>query len=103
MKTEKVKSPFFSVVIPLKEIGYYIIFEAIPALDQQLYKKFEVIVLPNQHESYDLTLLKKYKWLRIIPTGKVTRPAEKRDIGAKEAKGNIIAFIDDDAYPPKEW
>ena len=78
-------------------------FENIPEFENQTYKKFEVIVLPNEHAQYDLTLLKKYKWLKIIPTGKITKPAEKRNIGVKEAKGNIIAFIDDDAYPGNDW
>jgi hypothetical protein len=37
-----------------------------------------------------------------LPTGKV-RPAEKRNIGIKAAKGEIVAFIDDDAYPDAHW
>jgi len=31
------------------------------------------------------------------------RPAEKRNLGIKAAKGEIIAFIDDDAYPDAHW
>ena len=38
----------------------------------------------------------------MIPTGNL-KPADKRDIGLKQAKGEIIAFIDDDAYPVKSW
>ena len=38
----------------------------------------------------------------IIPTGKV-RPAEKRNIGINAAKGDLVAFIDDDAYPDAHW
>ena len=38
----------------------------------------------------------------MIPTGKV-RPAEKRNIGIKAAKGEVVAFIDDDAYPDARW
>ena len=40
--------------------------------------------------------------LRIIPTGPLS-PGKKRDIAAAEAKGDILAFIDDDAYPSKDW
>lgn len=72
-------------------------------MNLQSFKNFEVIVLPNEHATYDLTLMNQYKWLRIVPTGSVTRPAQKRDIGVKNAKGKIIAFIDDDAYPDKDW
>ena len=40
--------------------------------------------------------------VRIFPTGPVC-PAEKRDIALKYAKGEIVAFIDDDAYPSRDW
>jgi cellulose synthase/poly-beta-1,6-N-acetylglucosamine synthase-like glycosyltransferase len=96
---KKINQPFFSVVIPLQQLSYVLLFENLPALNNQTYKKFEVIVLPNEHSQYDISLLKKYKWVRIIPTGNSTKPAEKRNIGAKQAKGNIVMFLDDDAYP----
>lgn len=94
---------FISVIIPVKNWSYCLIFENLPALDQQIFKNFEVIVLLNEHSQYDLTLLKKYPWLRIIPTSKITKPAEKRNIGVKNAKGDIIGFIDDDTSPTKNW
>jgi cellulose synthase/poly-beta-1,6-N-acetylglucosamine synthase-like glycosyltransferase len=30
-------------------------------------------------------------------------PAEKRNLGAREAKADILVFIDDDAYPESNW
>lgn len=97
------KNPLVSIIIPLRNLSYYLIFESLPELDKQTYKKYEIIVLPNEQGQYDLTLLRKYRKLRIIPTGKITRPAAKRDIGVKEAKGEIISFLDDDAYPDEHW
>lgn len=96
-------SPFITVIIPVRETSYYLLFENLPAFVNQTHKKFEVIVLPNTHSQYDLTLLRQYKWLKIIPTGNITRPAEKRNIGVKNAKGEIVGFIDDDAYPDTIW
>ncbi len=96
-------TPFISIIIPVKKLSSYLISENLPAFKKQTYKYFEVIVLPNQKTKDDKTLLKKYPWLRVIATGKITRPAEKRDHGVKHAKGDIIAFIDDDAYPTSEW
>ncbi len=92
-----------SVIIPLKELSYYLMYEGLPELDKQTYRNFEVIVLTNEQSLYDFTLCKKYRWLRIIPTGKVTRPAKKRDIGVQNATGDLVAFIDDDAYPSADW
>ncbi len=97
------KDPTVSVIIPVKQLSYFLIYENLPSFENQTSKDFEVIVLPNEQALYDLTLLKKYPWLRILPTGSVTRPAMKRDIGAKNAKGSIIAFLDDDAYVTADW
>ncbi|MFA5156106.1 MAG: glycosyltransferase [Candidatus Omnitrophota bacterium] len=57
---------------------------------------FEIIVLPDGPVS------EAQKEVRIIPTGPVS-PAHKRDIGFKQANGEIIAFLDDDAWPEKAW
>src|SRR3989344_4525869 len=97
------KNLFVSVVVPVKALSYYLLHENLPELFRQTYKNYEVLVLPNNPSLYDITLLKRYKKLRIIPTGKITRPAQKRDIGVKESKGKIIAFLDDDAYPDPNW
>ncbi|OGK18278.1 hypothetical protein A3G67_03215 [Candidatus Roizmanbacteria bacterium RIFCSPLOWO2_12_FULL_40_12] len=97
------KNLFVSVVVPVKALSYYLLHENLPELFRQTYKNYEVLVLPNNPSLYDITLLKRYKKLRIIPTGKITRPAQKRDIGVKESKGKIIAFLDDDAYPDPHW
>ncbi len=40
--------------------------------------------------------------IKIIPTGSAN-PAKKRDMAMNYAKGEIHAFIDDDAYPKKDW
>jgi len=84
-----------SVIIAVGVPGDYIreCIEHCRALD---YPDFEIIVLPDG----DWT--PPYPDIRVIPTGRV-RPAEKRDRGAREARGDIIAIIDDDAYPDPGW
>jgi len=72
--------------------------ECLNALAHQTYGHFEVIVLPDAPADlgphpFDL---------RVLPTGK-TRPAEKRNEGIRAARGEIVAFIDDDAYPVPNW
>jgi len=66
------------------------------------YHDFEIIILPDFEFSIENTVLGTAIPIRVIPTGAV-KPGDKRDIGLKHAKGEIIAFIDDDAYPVREW
>ena len=61
------------------------------------YEDFEILVLPDYCDKKS-----KNKNLKIIETGKV-KPALKRNIGMKLAIGDFFAFIDDDAYPRKDW
>jgi cellulose synthase/poly-beta-1,6-N-acetylglucosamine synthase-like glycosyltransferase len=60
------------------------------------YSDFEIIVFPD----------KPFPWpdsrIRIVATGDLT-PPRKRDFALKESKGEVMAFIDDDAYPDRDW
>ncbi|MBO4708969.1 MAG: glycosyltransferase [Kiritimatiellae bacterium] len=89
--------PLVSVVIacPCRS---WMLDECLAALGNQSYRNFEVIVLPDDNSQLTTPNFK----LSTLPTGKV-RPAEKRNLGIKAAKGEIIAFIDDDAYPDAHW
>jgi len=89
---------FISVIIPLKQFNNYIR-EAIKYYENLNYLNFELIILPDKEEK---EVLSKKLNIKVIATGEIG-PAEKRDIGAKEAKGEILAFTDDDAYPDKNW
>lgn len=84
-----------SVIIPLKKCNSFLE-ENINAIINGSYSNFEIIVLPDAKEK------KTFSKTRIIPTGNIG-PAEKRNKGARIAKGKILAFIDDDAYPSKDW
>ena len=75
--------PLVSIVIPCPNKSW-MLEECLKAIAEQTYRNYEVIVLDDEK------------------TGKI-RPAEKRNLGIKEAKGEIVAFIDDDAYPDKHW
>jgi len=71
--------------------------EAISEIACQTYTNYEVILLPDQATGR--------KWaskFREIPTGPL-RPAEKRNMGIESARGSIVAFLGDGAYPAKDW
>ena len=84
-----------SIIIPVKEVNDYIR-ESMPHILNMDYENYEVLIFPDTptSESFPRT--------RIIPTGSMG-PAEKRDLALKHASGEILAFLDDDAFPRKDW
>lgn len=91
------EGPKFSVIVAFPGDSQ-VLRRLIDALREQTYRNFEVLFLP------DLLMIRpevNYRF-RIIATGKV-RPAKKRNQGALAATGDILAFIDDDAYPRPVW
>jgi len=64
------------------------------------FEDYEILILPDSNLSQED--IRSYPKVKIIPTGDIT-PPKKRDIGAKHATGEILAFLDDDVYPVKAW
>ncbi len=87
-----------SVIVPFKNPSKYFLQKTLPALKKQTYKDFEVIIIPDKKDENDYP-----EWIKVLASGKNKGPAEKRDLAAKKAEGKILAFIDDDAYPQKDW
>lgn len=90
----------FSIVIPVKELNSNLE-ESVPAIINMDYENYEIIILPDNIQKETPSYLKNKK-IRILQTGRVS-PAIKRDLGVKKSKGKYVAFIDDDAYPSKNW
>ncbi len=84
-----------SIIIPVKAVNDYIR-EAMQHYAELDYDKYEILIFPDEasEEIFPNT--------RIIPSGPVG-PADKRDMALQYAKGEILAFIDDDAYPRADW
>jgi glycosyltransferase involved in cell wall biosynthesis len=88
--------PLVSIIVAYPSHTSYLN-ECLDGIARQSYSNYEVILLPDEPSGQ--------KWApfaREIPTGRI-RPAEKRNIGIKQAKGQIIALIDDDAFPLENW
>jgi cellulose synthase/poly-beta-1,6-N-acetylglucosamine synthase-like glycosyltransferase len=64
------------------------------------FSDFEIIILPD--EPLQVSIPEGKAPIVVIPTGPV-KPSDKRDIALKYAKGEILAFLDDDTYPEKDW
>lgn len=83
-----------SIIIPYRIFDRYLE-ECLDGINKLDYDDFEVILLPDEITKEDRKYIVK-------ETGKV-KPSIKRNLGAKLSKGKILAFIDADAYPRKDW
>lgn len=85
----------YTIIIPVKSINNFVR-ENVEHIQKIYSHSWELIILPNHEEANE--------WhderIKIISTGRVG-PADKRDIGAKIASGQILVFLDDDSYPEK--
>ncbi len=90
------KNKKVSIIIPVIAINDYIR-ESVPKMLELDWPDFEILIFPDKPDA-------KHSWpkTKIIASGKVG-PAEKRDLALKYASGEILAFLDDDAYPRKDW
>lgn len=86
-----------SIVIPTRTISIYLK-ESISFLKRLDYSPYEVLIFTDEIERYE-SLPANFK---IIPTGNVG-PAEKRNLSLKYSSCDILAFLDDDAFPESDW
>ena len=90
-------APRFSIIVACPGDSA-VLRRLIAALCRQTYRNFEVLFLPDR-----LLVRPEVNYrFRIVATGRV-RPARKRNMGAVAASGEVLAFIDDDAYPRPDW
>lgn len=84
-----------SIVIACKNYNVYLeeCLRHCLALD---YPDYEIIVLPD--DDFECPVPK----VKVVPTGSVT-PPQKRNKVLELAQGELLAFIDDDAHPAKNW
>jgi len=90
-------TPKVSIIIPIEEINDYLR-EALVHLGRLDYPDFEILVFTTKE-----TTEKFFRTRFIVNPELARRPAEKRDLALKYAKGEILAFSEDDAYPRPDW
>ncbi len=92
---ERNNYPKVSIIIPVKESNENLQ-ECLEHCLELDYPDYEIIVLPDKMERLS------YSQVKVISTGTIG-PSEKRDIGIKHARGEILAFLDDDTFSTKDW
>lgn len=96
-----------SVIIPTYN-RRKILSECLGELEGQSFSKeeFEVIVVDDASRDRTYELVGSFGHrlnIRYFRQEKNRGPAAARNVGIKEAKGEIIAFLDDDCLPDKDW
>ncbi|HTV74557.1 MAG TPA: glycosyltransferase [Candidatus Acidoferrales bacterium] len=90
-------APKVSVVVPLKRLNDYVA-ECLSHLGAQTYRNFDVYVITDEAQSLDVGGLP----VHFLSSG-VVPPNIKRMQAARESDAQLIALIDDDAYPTPHW
>ena len=92
--------PFFSVVVCTYN-GSPTIRDTMEGLQKLQYPFFEVIVVNDGSTDHVADIVKEYP-VKLISTPNQGL-SNARNTGMKAAQGEIIAYIDDDAYPDPHW
>lgn len=100
-KVEDAENPLVSVLICTYNRADHLK-KCLDSIMDQTYDNFEVIIINGPSTDETNNLLKKYPFKCIQQINKSGLSAA-RNLGVKEAKGEIIAFIDDDAVADKNW
>ena len=99
--------PIVSVIVPT--IGRTQFFTTcLPSLEKQFYKPLEVIIVDNsrscEFKNKIISLIKNTRRLPLIYVNEYDQSAASaRNTGIKKAKGNVLAFIDDDCAADINW
>jgi len=90
-----------SVIIPSyneeKDIA-----ECLNSLKKQSYKNFEIILVDDGSTDKTITIAKKFSKVKILKQNH-QGPGKARNLGAKNAKGSILIFVDSDMTFDKDY
>lgn len=92
--------PVVSVIIPAYNAEAHIE-KCLLSLRKQTFQDFEIIVVDDG--SQDNTLLIAKNYARTLQTGYRSGAGHARNLGAREAKGDILIFTDSDVIVPPGW
>lgn len=101
------KNPLMSVVICTFSLKRFdTVVDCIRSIYNNTYKNYEIILVIDGNRELRQKIGSKFKYvdnMTIVENMKNEGPSASRNLGISCAKGDIIAFIDDDAIAPTNW
>lgn len=94
--------PFISVVVCTYNRRTHLE-RCLKSLKDQEYKNFEIIVVNGPSNDGTDAVLRDYPKIYVISQNELNGLSNARNLGIMASKGEIIAFIDDDAVADKNW
>lgn len=80
------------------------IVNCIESLKNQTYKNYEIILVDNNSSDQSVEIIKRnFKDVKIIQNKKNLGFAQGSNIGIKNSKGDVIAFVNPDVIADKNW
>ncbi len=97
------KKSLASVVIPSYNAEKHIEKCLASILRQRFAPQYEIIVVDSSHDSTPHLIAEKFPTVKLIHLDTQTYPGAGRNVGVREAQGDIIAFIDSDCVAAEDW
>lgn len=66
-------------------------------------KGWECVVVNDGSTDDTARIFEDYPWVRVVDAGQNGGLSRARNLGMRAAEGEIVAYLDDDAYPDPEW
>jgi glycosyltransferase involved in cell wall biosynthesis/GT2 family glycosyltransferase len=92
-----------SVVIPALD-AWHTLPVVLDALRPQVVgEEYEVLLVESSGELSRTELERRWPWIRVLALREPVLPGEARNVGARAAAGEWLAFLDADCVPEEDW
>jgi len=100
---KKIEDPALSVIIPFHGLKDELLMCLNGLNDQKAEFPFEIIIVESGNDFNLQDSVKVFSNVSLISSKKLLFPGKARNIGAEQASANLLAFIDSDCVPEKNW
>lgn len=96
-------APLCSIIIPSYRAATTIHACLAALRDQQFDQPYEIIVVDSSPDEAVVLAARQFPGVRVVHLPRQTDPAQARNIGAEQARGQYLAFIDADCNAAPDW